>query len=155
VTRSVGAVLALVALVVAFGVVLALAVGLAGTGRDHFSPAASPATLTAAFRDHGLVVCSTSDPHGAHDSGSVSAQQLALAAMSACTDTVVIQLDAYNDAARRDAAARAVEGNLRPRTFGTVYTWHQYTVYLQADDASRDTTTRDRIVAALDSVGAN
>ena len=43
----------------------------------------------------------------------------------------------------------------RQRNFGVVYTWHQFTVYLQADDASTSTAVRDRVVAALDAVGAN
>lgn len=86
----------------------------------------------------------------------MSEQQIVVAVQaSSCGDGLTLQLDAYNDAAHRDAAARAVEGNLRPRTFGTVYTWRQFTIYMQADDASADTGTRDLVVAALDSIGAN
>ena len=66
-----------------------------------------------------------------------------------------LQIDAYRDAAHRDAAARDAEMQERQRNYGVVYTWHQFTLYLQADDASRSTAVRDRVVAALDAVGAN
>ena len=72
-----------------------------------------------------------------------------------CGDAIDVQIDAYKDAAHRDAAARNAEMQERQRNYGVVYTWHQFTVYLQADDASTSMAVRDRVVAALDAVGAN
>ena len=47
------------------------------------------------------------------------------------------------------------EAQQKQRNYGVVYTWRQYTLYLQADDASAKTSIRDRIVDAFESVGAN
>jgi hypothetical protein len=145
---------ALVVLVAAFGVVIACVLITAGHGRDDFDRV-SVSTLTDSLRGHGLTVCSQTTPDTGHGSGgSISTQQIEVSMPGGCGDPAVLQLDAYKDASHRDAAARNAEVHARPRAFGTVYTWHRYTVYLQADDASRDASSRDRIVDALDAVGA-
>jgi hypothetical protein len=153
-TRGVSAIAALVALVLAFGAVVVAAVLLAGGGRDDFG-GGSIEDLTDAFDSYGLTVCEGGfDDSGRGDGGAISTREIALGRSGDCATTLVVQIDAYDDAAHRDAAARAAESRQRPRAFGTVFTWRQYTVYLQADEASGAADIRDGIVDALDSVGA-
>jgi hypothetical protein len=152
-------VIALAVLIVAFAAVVACVVIVAGQGRDDFndSGGGSADALAAAFRAHGLTICESGEPDSGRGSGgAISTQQLRTAVPNACADdSIVVQLDRYAKVGDRDAAARSAELHSRPRAFGTVYTWHRYTVYLQADDASGQTATRDRVIDALDSVGAH
>jgi hypothetical protein len=138
----------------ALAVVIAAAVLVGGRGRDGFDRGSVDDLLTA-FSTGGLAICSSTGPQKARDDGGpLSTEQVLVALPGGCGDPVTVQVDAYSDAAHRDAAARAVEGSTVPRTFGTVFTWHQFTIYLQADDASADSAVVDRIVSAADSVGA-
>ncbi len=152
--RQVGALTGLIVLVLVLGVVVVVAIIVAGRGRDGFDTG-STSDITSALQDHGLTVCATRRATAHHDSGGArSTEEIDVALPGGCADAVPVQLDAYADASHRDAAARNAEVHLRPRTFGTVYTWNQYTVYLQGDAASADPAVRDRIVDALESVGA-
>jgi hypothetical protein len=140
---------------VAMAIVAGIAVLLAGVGRDRFTKG-SVAQLETALRAKGLEICSAGAPDSGHSKGgSLSTQVLTVSRPGDCGSAVDIQLDAYKDAAHRDAAARNAEMQERQRNYGVVYTWHQFTVYLQADDASTSVAVRDRFVAALDAVGAN
>ncbi len=141
-------------LVLALVVVVVLAVIVGGRGRDDFK-GGSVAELSKALTDHGLAVCSTGAPDsGRGEGGSISRQVLEVALPGRCGDAIDVRVDAYEDASHRDAAARAAELQERGHHAGVVYTWHRYTVYLQGDDASTETALRDRVVDALDSVGA-
>ncbi len=148
-------VLAAGALVVALTLVVTLAVVVGGRSRDAFDRG-SVAELTNAFKAQGLAVCASSVPDtGTGDGGSTSRQVLSIALPAGCRDDRIdVRVDAYADQAHRDAAARNAEAQDRAHHFGVVYTWHQYTVYLQSDDASGDPAVRNRIVDALDAVGA-
>jgi hypothetical protein len=152
VTRTAAAVSALAVLLVAFAAVTVIAVVVAGHERDDFD-SASVTTLTDAFRSKGLTVCETSTAK-AVGVGAISSELIAVAAGN-CDDSVAVQVDGFDNRHNRDAAARNAELHARPRVFGTVYTWHRYTVYLQADDASADSSLVDQVVQALDSVGAH
>ena len=148
------AVLAAVVTVIALATVVVLAALIAGRGRDDFK-GGSVAELEAALRAKNVAICSASAPDsGTGEGGSVSTQVLRVALPGNCGDAIDLRVDAYADQAHRDAAARNAEAQERQRNFGVVYTWHGYTLYLQADDASGDATLRDRVVDALDSVGA-
>jgi hypothetical protein len=150
-----GALLAYGTITVALIIVAVIGVVLAGTGRDGFNRG-SIAELTAALRAQGLVICGATAPDSGHGSGgSLSTQVLHVSLPGDCDNAIDVQIDTYQDAAHRDAAARNAEMQERQRNYGVVYTWHQFTVYLQADDASASTAVRDRVVAALDAVGAN
>jgi hypothetical protein len=151
------AVLAAVAVVFAFVVVIVIAALFAGQGRDDFK-SGSVDQLTKALRAQGLTLCPTAggtdsgDPKG----GSVSTQVLNVALPGGCDDNpVAVQVDAYRNKSDRDAAARQGEMQEKQRNYGVVYTWDHFTVYLQADDAGASTDVRDRVIDALDSVGAN
>ena len=146
-------VIAGVVTVLVFGVVIGCVLLVAGRGRDRFDTGRAD-DLAAAIRQQGLTVCAESTAPARRNGTAVSTQEIRVAAAGDCADAVTIQLDAYRDAAHRDAAARNAEGKSRPRTVSTVFTWHQFTVYLQADDASGDSDVRDRVADALDAVGA-
>jgi hypothetical protein len=140
---------------VALAIVAGIAVLLAGVGRDPFTKG-SVTQLETALRAQGLQICSAGAPDPDNGKGgSLSTQVLKVSRPGDCGDAVDVQIDAYKSAADRDAAARNAEMQERQRNFGVVYTWRQFTVYLQADDASTSTAVRDRFVAALDAVGAN
>lgn len=148
------AVAALIGLIVAFVVIVLVAVHTAARGRADSHPV-KVSVLTTALRHDHVSICSQSRPQPvAHSAGAVSLQYVDVALSADCSDAMQLQLRAYTDAAHRDAAARNAEGLIRPRTVATVFTWHQFTIYLQADDASADAGLRDRVVAALDAVGA-
>jgi hypothetical protein len=150
-----GAVLVYGTISVAIAIVVVIGVVLAGVGRDGFSKG-SVTQLKAALQSKGLVICSTIPPDsGNGKGGSLSTQVLHVSRPGNCDNAIDLTIDAYKDAAHRDAAARNAEMQERQRNYGVVYTWHQFTVYLQADDASTDAATRDRVVAALEAVGAN
>jgi hypothetical protein len=139
----------------ALAIVAIIAVLLAAAGRDHFSKG-SVGQLEKAMRAKELEICSAGAPDSGHGKGSsLSTQVLRVGNPGDCGNAIDVQLDAYQDAAHRDAAARNAEMQERQRNFGVVYTWHQYTIYLQADDASTSVGLRDRLVSALDAVGAN
>ena len=150
-----GAVLVYGTITLAIAIVCVIAVVLAGVGRDGFSKG-SVTQLKAALQSKGLVICSTIAPDSGYGKGgSLSTQVLHVSRPGDCSNAIDVTIDTYKDAAQRDAAARNAEMQERQRNYGVVYTWHQFTVYLQADDASTDASTRDRIVAALEAVGAN
>jgi len=152
--HGISALVALAALILAFAAVLAAAVTVTGRGRDDFG-GGSVDQLSRAFEQQGLTTCSgASTSEGPSEDGATSTREVQLGAQGDCSSTITVQIDAYDDAAARDTAARAVEVRQRPRVFGTVFTWRQFTIYLQADEASRDPTVRDAIVDALESVGA-
>jgi hypothetical protein len=149
-----GAIAAAVVLIVVCGILVTIAVIVGGRGRDDFGPG-SIRDLTAALTGHGLVVCSAKtarDNHGA--ARLVSSTVIGVALPGDCDDAADLQVDAYKDSSHRDAAARNAEAVVRPRAFGTVFTWQQYTLYLQGDDASVGSGLRDLIVDSLDSIGA-
>ncbi len=138
----------------ALAVVAVIVALLAGVGRDGFRQG-SVGELEKALRAKGLVICSTSAPDSGHgQGGSLSTQVLHVSRPGDCGNAIDVQIDAWKDAAHRDAAARNAEMQERQRNYGVVYTWHQFTVYLQADDASTRVAVRDRVVEALDAVGA-
>lgn len=138
----------------ALAIVAVIVVLLAGAGRDGFGKG-SVSELTAAMRNKGLEICSTIAPAGNGKGGSLTTQVVHVSTPGDCGDAIDVTIDTYKNAADRDAAARNAEAQERQRNYGVVYTWHQFTVYLQADDASTKTAIRDRVVAALDAVGAN
>lgn len=148
---------ALVALitVAALAVVVIIAVIFAGTGRDDFHQG-SVADLRKALESKGLTICSTTGPapSGEKD-GATTIEVLSVALPGGCGDALDLQINAYRSQNDRDAAARDAEMQERQRNYGVVYTWHRYALYLQADDASGSTAVRDRVVDALDSVGAH
>jgi hypothetical protein len=153
--RRPGSLLAVIVLIIAFAVVITLVVVVGGRGRDDFRRG-NVTELTSALTKAGLVICSSSAPAFAHRSdGSISTQEIKVSQPGDCADQVTVQLDDYKNVSHRDSAARNAEAKSRPRTYGTVYTWRTYTVYLQADDASSDSGITDKIVRALDAVGAN
>ena len=80
---------------------------------------------------------------------------LSVALPGECGNAIDLQINAYRNENDRDAAARNAQLQEKQRNYGVVYTWHRYTLYLQADDASGSTAVRDRVVDALDSVGAH
>jgi hypothetical protein len=138
-----------------FAIVAVIVVLLAGVGRDSFSKG-SVSQLEAALRSKGVAICSTTAPDNGHgQGGSLSTQVLHVSRPGDCGNAIDLQIDTWKDAAHRDAAARNAEMQERQRNYGVVYTWHQFTIYLQADDASTSVGVRDRVVSALDSVGAN
>jgi hypothetical protein len=140
----------------AIALVVAAVVLAAGRGRDDFGPGAV-GDVTAALIAQGLTVCSTDAPDdgGDGDGTPVASRVIAVALAGQCATALNLQVDEYSDAGHRDAAAREAESRLRPRAYGTVYTWARFTLYLQGDDASGSTDAGDRIVAALDSIGAH
>ncbi len=139
---------------IALAIVAGIAVLLAGVGRDGFSKG-SVSQLESALSAKNVEICGTIAPDSGHErGGSLSTQVLHVSRPGDCGNAVDIQIDAYRDAAHRDAAARNAEMQERQRNYGVVYTWHQFTIYLQADDASTNTVLRDHIVAALHAVGA-
>jgi hypothetical protein len=138
----------------ALAIVALIAVLLAGAGRDGFNKG-SVSQLTAAMRAKGLEICGSIAPSGNGKGGSLTTQAVQVSTPGDCGDAIDVTIDTYKNAADRDAAARNAEAQERQRNYGVVYTWHQFTVYLQADDASTKTAIRDRVVAALDAVGAN
>ncbi len=139
---------------VALAIVAVIAVLLAGVGRDGFNKG-SVSELTAAMRAKGLEICSTDTPSGNGKGGSLTTQLIRVSTPGDCGDAIDVTIDTYKNARDRDAAARNAEMQERQRNYGVVYTWHQFTVYLQADDASTKPAIRDRVVSALDAVGAN
>ncbi len=147
-------VLSAVSAVVALAVVVVIAVVFAGTGRDDFHQG-SVADLRKALEAKGLTICSTTgpEPSGEKD-GSTTVEVLAVALPGGCGKPTNLQINAYSSRNDRDAAARDAESQEKQRNYGVVYTWHHYTLYLQADDASGGTAVRDRMADALESVGA-
>jgi hypothetical protein len=146
--------IAAVVTVSAIAVVLVVTIVTAGRDRDDFDTT-STAQLVQAVKSQGLTVCGSRQSSGAHANDAVTTQVLQLAMPGDCADAIDLQIDAYRSRSARDAAARSAEGVDRGRTAGTVWTWHQYTVYLQGDDASGPTGVRDRVVDALSAVGAS
>jgi hypothetical protein len=133
--------------------VVVIAALFAARGRDDFT--ATPVTqLTDSLRNNGIALCSGTGPDSGRKGQPLSTRILHLALPADCADPIDLQIDEFGDAAHRDAAARNAEAQDRQRHFGVVYTWHRYTLYLQSDDASTNTTLRDRVVDALDAVGA-
>jgi hypothetical protein len=147
------AVAAAAAVGAAFALVVAAAVLVGGSGRDEFG-GGSVQQVQDALTGRGLVVCDGGFDDAGPDGGAVSTRELEVGADGDCGETLILQIDAYGDVGSRDAAARAAEGRHRPRTFGTVFTWRQYTLYLQADQAAGDAAIRDGIVEALEALGA-
>jgi hypothetical protein len=145
---------ALAIFVLAFAIVVTLVIVFASRGRDAFDRGGSVSELTKALHGKGLAVCSTSGPDKGREGGPTSTQVLHVGLPSGCADSIDLQVDAFKDAAHRDAAARSAEAVDRQRHYGVVYTWHRYTLYLQSDDASTNADLRDKVIDALDSVGA-
>ncbi len=152
-THRGGAIASVAIIAVALAVVLVLTIVTAGRARDDFDTATTGQLVTA-LRANDLTVCGTQRTTGNHSTEAVTTDVLTLAQGGDCGDGIELQADAYPTADQRDAAARYAEGVDRGRTAGTVWTWHQYTLYLQGDEASGPTGLRDRIVDALDAAGA-
>ena len=150
------AVMAAIAVGMAFVAVVVLVALFAGVGLDNFN-AGSVDQLKKALRGHGLEVCSTTNSRdtGYAKGGATATAVLSVALPDDCSNAIHVQVDTYRNASDRDGAALNAEGQEKQRNYGVVYTWHRFTVYLQADDASGSTDVRNRVVDALESVGAN
>ena len=140
----------------AFVAVVVMVAVFAGVGRDSFN-AGSVDQLKKALQAHGLAVCSTttSKDIGYAKGGAIATEVLSVALADDCSNAIDVQVDTYKNASDRDGAALNAEEQEKQRNYGVVYTWHHFTVYLQADDASGSTDIRNRVVDALESVGAN
>jgi hypothetical protein len=148
-------VLAAVIAVAALAVVVVIAVVFAGTGTDDFHRG-TVADLRKALHAKGLTVCTSTGPAPTGEkSGATTVEVLSVALPGECGSAIDLQINAYRNQGDRDAAARNAQLQEKQRNYGVVYTWHRYTLYLQADDASGSTAVRDRVVDALDSVGAH
>jgi hypothetical protein len=152
-SHRLGTIASIAIAVFALAVVLVVPIVTVGRDRDRFDTA-TPTQLATALRGQDLTVCGTQQSTGSFSNDAVSTEVLSVALDGQCDDALDLQANAYRDAAQRDAAARSAEGVDRGRSAGTVWTWHQYVLYLQADEASGDPAVRDRIVDALDAVGA-
>lgn len=140
--------------IAAVAIVLCLAAVAGARGRDQFGSGSAQDVITA-LQGHGLAICDAgAGDSGRGEGGALSTREIEAGRPGDCADTIVVQLDAFADVSHRDAAAREAEARLRPRAAGTVFTWQQFTIYLQADEASGHPAVRDGIVAALDSIGA-
>lgn len=152
-THRGGAIASVAIIAVALAVVLVLVIVTAGRTRDDFDTATTGQLVTA-LQAEGLTVCNTQSSTGDRSHEAITTDVLRLALDGDCADGIELQADAYRTQDQRDAAARYAEGVDRRRTAGTVWTWHQYTLYLQGDEASGPTGLRDRIVDALEAAGA-
>jgi hypothetical protein len=152
--RIMAAWLAAGVLAVAIALIITFAVLVGGRGRDGFDQG-SVDQLTQSLQAKGVTVCARTGPDGGQGSGGAESVEVFQVALDgACSQSIALQVNAYRDQAQRDAAARAAEVQDRPTGFGATFTWHQFVVYLQADDASGDPDLRDQVVSALDAVGA-
>ncbi|HSK57738.1 MAG TPA: hypothetical protein VK935_01670, partial [Actinomycetospora sp.] len=90
----------------------------------------------------GLAVCSRSDLPDPRATDAVAARTLVIATSpGACAgDTAVVQADAFADDADRDAAARSLEGQVRPRGAASVRTYGALVVVTRGggDDEAAD-----------------
>jgi len=155
-TRGGGAgdvVLVVVLVAAALAVVLTVVVVGAAGERSREGPRGPAAldTLEGDITAAGLVVCSRSDVPDPRATDAVAARSLVVAGACAGGQTALVQADRFADDADRDAAARSLEGQVRPRGAATVRTFGDLVVVTRggADDG-----VADRLDAALLARGA-
>jgi hypothetical protein len=148
-------VLVVVLVLMALAVVLAVVVIAAGGDRSRQGPRGTGAldALEADVTAAGLAVCSRADVPDPRATDAVAARTLVVATSpGACGGTTaLVQADAFADDADRDAAARSLEGQARPRGSASVRTYGDLVVVTRGgaeDDAA------DRLEAALIAKGA-
>ncbi|GAA4801365.1 hypothetical protein GCM10023200_42800 [Actinomycetospora chlora] len=164
-TRGGGAgdvVLVVVLIAAALAVVLTIVFVAAGGERARGGPRgpgaldAVGATATAA----GLTVCESTDLPDPRATNAVASRTLVVAqdcAAAGAAPAAVgdrraeVQVDRFADTAARDAAARSIEGQVRPRGSATVLTTGELTVVVRG---TSDDTTAQRLVDALRAAGA-
>lgn len=109
---------------------------------DGVAPVASAA---------GLSICSSSDVPDPRANAAVASRTLVVAADCASTDRATVQVDAFVDEEARDAAARSLEGLVRPRGSASVRTFGDLTVTVRG---TSDDDVAERLDAALIAAGA-
>jgi hypothetical protein len=136
-------------------VVLAVVVIAVGGERSRQGPR-GPGALDALEADvaaAGLAVCSRSDVPDPRATDAAAARTLVVATSpGACGGTTaLVQADAFADSSDRDAAARSLEGQVRPRGSATVRTYGDLVVVVRG---GADDEAGDRLEAALLAKGA-
>ncbi|CAA9283438.1 MAG: hypothetical protein AVDCRST_MAG54-3813 [uncultured Actinomycetospora sp.] len=148
-------VLVVVLVLMALAVVLVVVVIAAGGDRSRQGPRGSGAldALEADITASGLAICSRADVPDPRATDAVAARTLVVATSpGACGgDSVLVQADAFTDAAARDAAARGVEGQVRPRGAESVRTYGDLVVVTRGGG---DDGAADRLEATLLAKGA-
>jgi hypothetical protein len=148
-------VLVVVLALMALAVVLVVVLIAAGGDRSRQGPRGTGAldALEADVTAAGLAVCSRADVPDPRATDAVAARTLVVATSpGACGgDTVLVQVDAFADDTDRDAAARSLEGQVRPRGAASVRTYGDLVVVSRGggDDAAAN-----RLEATLLAKGA-
>ena len=133
----------------ALGAGLALVLALMACADRASFGGGSFAAIERAIRREGLHVCSTRTLVLANEAIAGRAYRVALRCRS--DDDVQLVADEFASKAARDAAASALEGQVRPRADGAVWTFGRFAISI---DGARDTEVEDRLVDALERLGA-
>ncbi|GAA4867689.1 hypothetical protein [Actinomycetospora straminea] len=137
----------------ALAVVVTVVVIAGGRDRAPQGPRGAGAldALQADITAAGLVVCERTDVADPRATDAVAARTLVVAVTCGEGQTATVQADAFVDDADRDAAARSIQGSVRPRASATVRTYGDLVVVVQG---SAEDVVADRIDALLLAKGA-
>jgi hypothetical protein len=132
--------------------VLAAAI-VAGCGsRDSFDQEASFADIEDATTNGGLEICETVDDADNEAANQAIASRDYVVAFDCDGDNnVPLAIDEFDSADERDAAARNFESQVRPRGYGAVWTYDQFTIFTSGE---RDDAVEEQLTDILDDLGA-
>jgi hypothetical protein len=146
-------VLVVVLIAAALLVVLTIVLVAAGGERSRQGPRGAGAldAVENDVRAAGLVVCSRSDVPDPRGAAAVASRTLLVAVECASGETALVQVDQFADEQARDAAARSLEGLVRPRGSASVRTYGDLTITVRG---TSDDAVAERLDAALIAAGA-
>jgi hypothetical protein len=134
------------------GALFALLLIVAACGsRDSFDQEASLADIEDAITSGGLEICETSKDDDGYANEAAATHDYVVAFDCDSGDTVPVVIDEFDDVDARDAAARNFESQVRPRGYGAVWTYDQFTIFTFGE---RDDAVEEQLTEVFDDLGA-
>jgi hypothetical protein len=119
--------------------------------RADFDTEASFDDIESAIIDGGLEICDTGNGDDGRANQAVESRQYEVADNCGGDDTVPVDVDQFDDRDDRDAAARNFEVQVRPRGYGSVWTYGPFTIVTFGE---RDDAVEEQLTDILDGLGA-
>ena len=138
------------AVALALAVSLVVAAGGCGGSRAPFE-ARTFAEVEEALTEQGLQICGV-EPSGARANQAADGRAYRVAVDCTGEDDATVVVDRFDSAAHRDAAARNLEGQVRPRAGGAVWTLGPFAVVVSGPT---DDDVVNRVTDALENAGAS
>lgn len=119
--------------------------------RADFDTEASFSDVEDAITDGGLEICDAVNGDDGRANQAVESRQYEVAFDCDRDDTVPVDVDEFDDVDDRDAAARNFEVQVRPRGYGSVWTYGPFTIFTFGE---RDDAVEEQLTDILDELGA-